>query len=247
MFSRMWRPAAAATVAMLVISTVTVAKAPVEEAVADDGATHGHQHGGEDGHLAPTSENVTLVGQVTIGGVGEGQIADVALWGDYAYLASFAQPACAGPERVDDGGVYVVDISDPEEPTEVGFIDSHQDTYVGEGVQVLGIDTPAFSGDLLVQNNEGCGKNYKGGFSLFDVTNPLKPKKLIENFGDKTIFDARVLPDANTIHSAFAWQDDDTGRAYVVTADNHEFADVDIYDITNRSAPSPPGSITTWW
>lgn len=232
MSNRLWRPLAVATIAMLASSTVILAKAPV-----DDGATDGHQHGGDQGHLEATSDNVTLVGQVSIAGVGEGQIADVALHEDFAYLASFAQPACAGPERVADGGVYIVDISDPENPTEVGFIDSHQDTYVGEGVQVLNIETAAFSGDLLVQNNEGCGKNYKGGFSLFDVTDPLNPAKLVENFGDKTIFDARLLPDANTIHSAFAWQDDDTGRAYVVTADNHEFADVDIYDITNPKKP----------
>lgn len=218
--------------AMLAAPTAVVAKAPF-----DDGATDGHQHGGEGGHLPAISLNVSVVGRVDVAGVGEGQIADVAVWGDYAYLASFAQPACAGPESVDDGGVFIVDISDPENPFEVGFIDSHQDTYVGEGVQVLRIDTAQFSGDLLVQNNEGCGKNYKGGFSLYDVSNPLKPTKLVENFGDKTIFDARVLPDANTIHSAFAWQDDETGRAYVVTADNHEFADVDIYDITNPKKP----------
>jgi len=235
MLNKMWRPVAVAAVAMLVISTATVAKAPVEEAVADDGATHGHQHGGEHGHLAPTSENVTLVGQVTVGGVGEGQIADVAVWGGYAYLASFAQPACNGPESVEDGGVFIVDISDPSAPVEVGFIDSHQDTYMGEGVQVLGIDTAKFSGDLLVQNNEGCGKNSKGGFSLFDVSDPLKPVRLVENFGDRTINGVRALPDVNTIHSAFAWQDGD--RAYVVIVDNHETADVDIYDITNPKKP----------
>lgn len=219
-------------VAMLAAPTTVIARAPF-----DDGATDGHQHGGEEGHLPASSANVTVVGRVDVEGVGEGQIADVAVWGDYAYLASFAQPACDGPERVDDGGVFIVDISDPEYPVEIGFIDSHQDTYVGEGVQVLSIETAHFSGDLLVQNNEGCGKNYKGGVSLYDVSDPMRPKKLVENFGDRTIFDARLVPDANTIHSAFAWQDGETGRAYVVTADNHEFADVDIYDITNPKQP----------
>ena len=215
----------------LAITSPTLAKNPI-----DDGVTDSHQHGGESGHLPATSENVTLVGQVTIDGVGEGQIADVAVWGDYAYLGSYAQGTCAGPERVNDGGVYIVDISDPATPTEVGFIDSHQDTFAGEGVQVLGIDTAHFSGDLLVQNNEGCGKNYKGGFSLFDVTDPLTPKKLIENFGDLTIDGDRVRPhDANEIHSAFAWQDGD--RAYLVIVDDLETIDVDIYDITNPKKP----------
>lgn len=215
----------------LAISTPALANNPV-----DDGATDGHQHGGTGGHLPATEQNVTLVGQITIAGVGEGQIADVAVWGGYAYLASYAQGTCAGPERVADGGVYIIDISNPAQPTEVGFIDSHQDTFVGEGVQVLGIETPQFSGELLVQNNEGCGKNYKGGFSLFDVTNPLAPRKLVENFGDFTVDGARVRPhNANEIHSAFAWQDD--GRAYVVLVDDLETADVDIYDITNPMKP----------
>jgi hypothetical protein len=33
-------------------------------------------------------------------------------------------------------------------------------------------------------NHEQRGKNGKGGVSLWDVTDPLKPKKLSEHFGD---------------------------------------------------------------
>jgi hypothetical protein len=231
MLTRVWRSFALVAALSLAISMPALAETPV-----DDGATDGHQHGGTGGHLEGTDRNVTLVGQVTIGGVGEGQIADVATWNGYAYLASFEQPACAGPERVDDGGVFIVDISDPENPTQVGFIDSHQDTYVGEGVQALAIKTSYFNGDLLVQNNEGCGANYKGGFSLYDVTNPLRPRRLVENFGDLTLGGARVTPhNANMIHSAFAWQDG--ARAYVVIVDDFEAADVDIFDITNPKKP----------
>lgn len=233
MATRLWRGLSLAFALTLVMSSFTMAKNPV--AVEDDGAT-GQQHGGTGGHLDASVENVALVGQVDVADAAEGKIADVAVWGNYAYLASYAQDACAGPERVDDGGVYVVDISDPAAPTEVGFIDSHQDTFVGEGVQVLNIETASFSGDLLVQNNEGCGKNYKGGFSLFDVTDPLKPRKLIENFGDLTIDAGRVRPtNANEIHSAFAWQDG--SKAYVVIVDDLETTDVDIYDITNPKKP----------
>ncbi|CAN5540057.1 hypothetical protein BH23CHL10_BH23CHL10_11990 [soil metagenome] len=215
----------------LTIWAPAAAKAPF-----DDGATDGHQHGGTTGHLPGSDDNVTLVGQLTVADAAEGKIGDVAVWGEYAYLASYAQGTCAGPERVADGGVYVVDISDPAAPVEVGFIRSHQDTFVAEGVQVLGIDTASFSGDLLVQNNESCGKNSKGGFSLFDVTNPLKPRKIIENYGDFTVGGARVRPhNANEIHSAFAWQDGE--RAYLVIVDDLESLDVDIYDITNPKKP----------
>jgi len=228
---RSWRLVAALAALLIALPASAAAKAPV-----DDGATDGQQHGGSEGHLGASNANVTLIGQLDVAGIGEGQIADVAVWDGFAYLGSYAQSTCAGPERVDDGGIFIVDISDPANPVEVGFIDSHQDTFVGEGVQALEVNTASFSGDLLVQNNEGCGKNYKGGFSLFDVTNPLKPKKLIENFGDHTIGGGRVTPhNPNMIHSAFAWQDGE--RAYVVMVDDFEGADVDIYDITNPKKP----------
>jgi hypothetical protein len=67
-----------------------------------------------------------------------------------------------------------------------------QDTRPGEGMQVTTITTSRFSGDILVMNAEACGKNYKGGFMLYDVTNPLKPVKLKEGFGDRTGSDRGV-------------------------------------------------------
>jgi hypothetical protein len=210
----------------------------------DDGVTvsgksvHGeahHQHGGTAGHLAPTSDNVTLIGQVTLGDAAEGKIADVAVWGGYAYLGSFFQNSCTNPENIEDGGVWIVDIRDPADPVEVGFIPAHQDTYVGEGVQVIPVSTSKFNGDLLVQNNETCDTNGKGGVSLFDVTNPLKPARLVENFGDFNTKLSSVGNDANDIHSAFAW--DAGAKAYVVMVDDLEGTDVDILDITDPRHP----------
>ncbi|MBI4790306.1 MAG: hypothetical protein HY782_25005 [Chloroflexi bacterium] len=94
----------------------------------------------------------------------------------------------------------------------------------------MNITTRFFSGNMLVMNNEHCGKNGKGGIALYDVTNPLKPFKLSEHFGDRGF-----INDANDIHSAFAW---DTGdNAYAVMVDNFETTDVDILDITNPSRP----------
>jgi hypothetical protein len=114
----------------------------------------------------------------------------------------------------------------------VGFIPAHQDSRPGEGMQVVNITTKHFNGDMLVMNNEQCGPQGKGGVSLWDVTDPTKPFKLSEHFGDR----GGVSPgDANDIHSAFAW---DTGsKAYVVMTDNFETTDVDILDITNPSRP----------
>jgi hypothetical protein len=51
-----------------------------------------HQHGGTEGHLPATRKNVQLVGRLDVSGaVGadrEGHIADVAVYGNYAYLAA---------------------------------------------------------------------------------------------------------------------------------------------------------------
>ena len=49
-------------------------------------------------------------------------------------------------------------------------------------MQVTEITTSKFSGEILVMNAEACGKNYKGGFMLYDVSNPEKPVKLAEGW-----------------------------------------------------------------
>ena len=204
----------------------------------DDGAvnsgkeTHAHddaQHGGDAGHLPPTSSNVRLVGKVDVAD-GAGRTADVSAKGNYAYLARFYEPTCS------TGGIDVVDISDPAAPKYVSTIPSHTDTFTGEGSQVVTLNTPSFKGDLLVFNNEICPGTSQGigGVTLVDVTNPLQPKKLVEGFGDITV-NGNSARHANEIHSAFAWQAG--SKAYVVMVDDEEETDVDILDITNPSRP----------
>jgi hypothetical protein len=226
--------------------------------------SHPAQHGPEEGHLLGTGAwgKVRLVGKLAVSNAADDRISDVAAKGNYAYLGAFAQDTCEIANRASatrdpdvkalpgekvgqigrDGGVYVIDISNPAAPREVGFIPAAQDTYVGEGVQVINLTTPNFNGDVLVLNNEGCGKNYKGGFSLWNVTNPLKPVKLSENMGDFTIFnDNADIPntphDSNQVHSVFAW--DAGSKAYVIITDDDELGgfDLDIVDITNPKKP----------
>src|SRR5215208_862240 len=177
-------------------------------------------------------QGLKLIGKITntpeFGDLG--RVADVSAKGNYAYLTMFYEPSCGR------GGVQIVDISDPAHPSKKGFIPSHVDTYSGEGSQVVTMDTPSFKGDLLVYQNEWCPQttNGVGGISLVDVSNPLKPKKLVEGFGDITV-NGKSQTHSNETHSAFAWQDG--GKAYVVLVDDEEATDVDILDITNPSRP----------
>ena len=198
-----------------------------------------HQHGITGGHLLGPGNmgNLKLLSTEELTQTPE-TVADVAVSpdGKWAYLANWGEPDCAGPEvggqTSPDAGAWVVDIENLEDPKTVGFIPSSQDTRPGEGMQVVTVTTKQFNGDMLVMNNEHCGKNGKGGVSLYDVTDPRKPSKLSTHFGDRANISRG---DANDIHSAFVW---DTGpNAYAVIVDNFETTDVDILDITNPRRP----------
>jgi hypothetical protein len=226
---------------ILIAGTVAVTAGPV--------AAH-QQHGSPTGHLLGTGDEgkIELVSQVELSGAGPELIADVAVDpdGDFAYLANWGSADCptleaipgneAGGRKNSDAGVWVVNISDPDNPEEVAFIPMSQDTRPGEGMQVLHIDTPEFTGDVLAVNEESCGKNFKAGFSLWDVTDPENPKKLAKNFGDFTTDGGANTPhDANQTHSIFMWTTGD--NAYLVAQDEAEGSDVDIFDITDPKHP----------
>ena len=191
----------------------------------DDG-----QHGGIEGHLPPRAENVALVSKLELTDV-PGRIADVAVFNDTAYLAAFNEP-CG------EGGVYVVDISDIENPVETGFIPTGAGSFVGEGLQVIRTVSRQFVGDLLIFNNEICDplETAVGGATLVNVTNPDNPRVLAAGFGD---FDTEGVPDetgvAHQVHSTFMWR---AGlKTYAVLVDDEEAADVDIFDISNPRRP----------
>jgi hypothetical protein len=214
-------------VAGLVLSTSALASAHPEDdgAIADDGAHETHQHGDTAGHLPATHENVDLISKLKLKNVVPEKIADVGVFNDHAYLASWGVVTCKY------NGVHVVDIKNPAAPKEVAFIQSKEGSYPGEGIQTLHIDTPAFTGDILVSNNEKCkDKAGVGGMNIYDVTNPGHPTPLAEGVGDFTV-NGQGKKDANEIHSVFAWDAGD--KAYAVIVDNEEGKDVDIMDITN--------------
>lgn len=223
-----------AVAAVGVLTMAGPALAHSEDGAIDNAqATHGHdghdQHGGTTGHLAPVQKNVDLVSSLRLRNVEPDGIADVGVYGNYAYLASWGYETCKA------NGVHVVDISDVRNPREVAFIPSKEGSYPGEGIQVTHIDTPSFTGDVLVSNNEICkGAAGFGGINLYDVSNPEHPTPLSVGVGDSTD-GGNQKKTANQTHSVFAW---DAGqRAYAVMVDNEENADVDILDITDPKNP----------
>jgi hypothetical protein len=196
--------------------------------------THAHdaQHGHEEGHLDPILDDpsIEVVSELAMSRVTEGGIADIAVYGDYAYLNAWG-----GAGNCGRNGTHVVDISDVTDPVEVAFINAKEGSFPGEGAHVISLDTPAFTGDVLLTNNELCkaGVGF-GGINLHDVTDPTDPSPLAVGFGDHDDGKNRKKS-ANQVHSVFGWQDGD--KAYAVMVDNEEATDVDIVDITNPRKP----------
>jgi hypothetical protein len=217
------------------------------------------QHGPVSDHLPAVNENVELVSKLKLKtpdafkfdpatGAADltepdlvpGQIADVSIYKNSAYLASWAEPSCKR------GGFFSVDISDPAKPKQLAFVPALPGTYHGEGTHTITLDIPnGFKGDVLAVNNEPCAGNGVGGFDLYDVSDPAAPKILVQGFGDQspdhdpdepfasTTQDPAAVP--NSAHSIFIWQDG--AQAYAVIVDNTELSDVDIFDITDPTKP----------
>ena len=191
---------------------------------------HDHRHAGNSGHLEATRSNVELVSTLRLKSGPRKRIADVAVFGGYAYLGAWGGGTCT------QNGIHVVDVREPARPRKAGFIRSPRGSYPGEGVQALHLGTASFDGDVLVTNNETCDRKRRvGGLNLYDVSNPRRPRTLVEGFGDRSSPREPRAATAHEIHSVFAW---DAGRrAYAVLVDNREARDVDIADITNPRKP----------
>jgi hypothetical protein len=210
---------------------------------AADSALFSAQHDGDSGHLPASRRNVRMLSKFEptdpFGAIVEGQIADLSIYGDTAYLNSWSESTCKR------GGVYVVDISKPSAPSQRGFIPALSGNYHGEGAHVISADTTAYKGDLLAVNNEFCVDNPTagGGFDLYDVSDPDNPEILGQGIGDRgkdgVLSGATGAGPANDYHSVFLWQAG--GKVYAVGVDNIELADVDIFDVTDPRRPKPVG------
>lgn len=209
---------------------------PDRAGAASDSRSDG-QHADSPGHLLPTQRNVRLVSKLSptaqFGDIVEGQIADLTVFDDYAYLNSWEEPTCTR------GGIYTVNIKRPGRPIEDDFIPALEGNYHGEGAHALSLKTKAFRGDLLAVNNERCADvEAGGGFDLYDVSDPRNPEILVQGFGD-TGPEGSLLGDepVHDSHSVFVWQSGK--RAYLAAVDNVELHDVDVFEVTDPRNPVP--------
>jgi RTX calcium-binding nonapeptide repeat (4 copies)/PA domain len=216
----------------------------------DSGHSQFGQHGPATEHLPAVRENVELVSKLEMSTPAElrtpetadqavlpGQIADLAVYKNFAYLNSWSEDTCRR------GGIFVVDISNPAQPRQVAFRSAAPNTRHGEGAHVITIGTM----DVLAVNNEPLpppcpqGVPSGAGVDLWNVTDPRNPVPLARSVGDTgppgELVGAEPVHHA---HSNFMWKDD-SGRAFIVMTDNDEFGvtDVDIWEITNPAAPRP--------
>ena len=191
-------------------------------------------------HGGSPSPELTVVGQADaaeLGVFGE-NITDV--WAarsssngrDYAYLGSFDDIVCS----FDTTGTHIVDITDPANPVKVAFIADKAATRTND-VKVAHLNTRHFYGEILVSSNEPCGSPFlprlnsngisgnagRGGVSIWDVTNPTKPKALRQNYLDFGV------------HNTYIWQPGD--KAYMLVVDDDNVQDVHIVDITKPQSP----------
>ncbi len=186
-------------------------------------------------HGGSPSPELTVVGQLPVGLASfglDGSVSDVWAFGDYAYVSSFDEPVCT----LDTTGVHIVDISSPSSPTQVGFIPSPPNTRAND-VKVEHIDTRFFEGEILVHSNEFCGNGFiprvtaaggalapgNDGVAIYDVTNPLKPRVLKQNYLNFQV------------HNTFIYQQGD--NAYMLVVDDESLLDVHIIDITRPWSP----------
>jgi LVIVD repeat len=206
----------------------------------EETSEHKLEHPGGPGHLPPGSRNMQLVSKLKLTDV-EGGIADVAVFEGFAYLNAFS-PECAGRPGARGTGVHIVDVRNPANPVKVGFISAHPNSYVGEGIHVVRASTPSFTGDILIHNNETCNATAfaPSGASLWNVTNPVSPQPLSLNFGDPS--PAVAGQTYHTTHSAqlFVQRGVLPGgkdRVLAFLQDNQDLKDVDIFDVSNPTAP----------
>ena len=159
---------------------------------------------------------------------GGGYSGDVVGERHYAYLSSHR-----GSEDCPAQGVRVYDIHNPRRPRRISTFARIPGTWTEKTI-VRRVKTAGFDGVLAVTSVQACGNGF-GGFALYDVTRPAKPRLL-----------ANVPTRPRGSHEI--WLAAARGHAWVYTAEAvAEFAadpnsfGFHIYDVSHPRAPVEVG------
>jgi hypothetical protein len=190
-----------------------------------------------DGHITPNiNYGFEVIGRDVLGGITDGLYTDVWSHKGYAYVGTFQEPDCTR------AGVFVVDIASAinnypanMQGSVVAEISSAPNTRIND-VKTTTITFQNQMRDLLIVTEEKCGaltgsgkrQLGKGGISIYDITNPLKPHAIKQH----------ALK--SEIHNTFAWTGDD-GKSYLIAVDDVDLNDVIIVDITKPQSPKEVG------
>lgn len=210
--------------------------------IAHEGDTQGH---------VPQNTNYgfSVIGRDLLDGIQDGLYTDVWSHEGYAYIGTFQEPDCS------NAGVFVVDIeaavqnftTSNLQGATIAEISSAPNTRVNDvKVHTVG------DRDVLITTQEPCGdaipgfanagntpldkkgqwrgtgpaaQRGQGGISLYDVTDPAKPKALRKNFLE-----------FGGVHNTYAWDWED--KSYLIgTANTFDFEDTFLVDITKPQSP----------
>lgn len=161
---------------------------------------------------------------------GSGYSADVVGERHFAYLSSRRGKADCPAQ-----GVRVYDLANPRRPRHVSTFAALEDTWTEKTI-VRRVKTSGFDGVLAVSSVQACANGF-GGFALYDVTKPSRPRRL-----------ALVRTEPRGSHEI--WLATARGHAWVYTAEAAtEFAlapDSFGFHIYDASTPRKPVEVGGW-
>lgn len=178
---------------------------------------------------APHGKGFVVLGHAAASG---GYSGDVVGERHYAYLSSRkgeAQDDCPAQ------GIRVYDLADPKRPRHLATFARIPGTWTEKTI-VRRVHTAGFDGVLAATSVQACTNGF-GGFVLYDVTNPAKPRRL-----------ALVRTEPRGSHEI--WLATARGHAWVYTAEAAaEFAaapDLFGFHIFDVSHPAAPAEVGGW-
>ena len=259
------------SVLLMLLPTAAVAH---PELTGDPDHDDDHQHDLEDGSLdeRDASDHLEDHDAATAGIISEGptgkKIKDMAVvgrgerlvenattdvWalGNYAYIGTFNEPCGSGEnyvegvgevdlvDGVEEPGIAIFDIRNPNNPRYVGNLPSVE----GSRTNDVKVYTASDGTDILVHSNEACGGG-KGGFEIYDVSDPTNPVHLasvqIDELNPISDFLFGGITDVG-VHNLFLFSQGD--RDYVAVVAETAFDTFQIYEITD---PTSPTLVTAW-